>query len=48
MGAQARLVMVLHRAPERRFLAAVDAIGALEFMRSRPRFIRVVEEEYGV
>jgi homoserine dehydrogenase len=48
MGAQARLVMVLHRAPETRFLAAVEAIGALEFMRSRPRFIRVVEEEYGV
>jgi homoserine dehydrogenase len=48
MGAQARLVMVLHRAPETRFLAAVDAIGGLEFMRSRPRFIRVVEEEYGV
>ncbi len=48
MGTQARLVMVLHRAPEQRFLAAVEAIGALEFMRSRPRFIRVVEEEYGV
>jgi homoserine dehydrogenase len=48
MGAQARLVMVLHRAPEHRFQAAVDAIGGLEFMRSRPRFIRVVEEEYGV
>jgi homoserine dehydrogenase len=48
MGARARLVMVLHRAPEHRFLAAVEAIGQLEFMRSKPRFIRVVEEEYGV
>jgi hypothetical protein len=40
--------MVLHRAPERRFLAAVETIAGLGFMRSKPRFIRVVEEEYGV
>jgi homoserine dehydrogenase len=48
LGDQARLVMVLHRCPERQFLAAVDAIGALGFMRSHPRFIRVIEEEFGV
>jgi homoserine dehydrogenase len=48
MGPQARLVMVLHRAPEQRFLAAVETIAGLGFMRTKPRFIRVVEEEYGV
>ncbi|HEU4658526.1 MAG TPA: homoserine dehydrogenase [Capillimicrobium sp.] len=48
LGDQARLVMVTHRVAERQFLAAVDDIGALAFMRSRPRFIRVIEEEFGV
>jgi homoserine dehydrogenase len=48
VGGQARLVMVVHRVLEQRFLAAVDAIGALPFMRSQPRFIRVIEEEFGV
>jgi homoserine dehydrogenase len=45
---QARLVMVVHRVAERQFLAAVEQISALPFMRSRPRFIRVIEEEFGV
>jgi len=48
LGDQARLVMVVHRVPESRFFAAVDEIAGMEFMRSRPRFIRVVEEEFGV
>ncbi len=48
MGEQARLVMVLHRVPEHRFVAAVDEIAGLDFLRSRPRFIRVIEEEFGV
>jgi homoserine dehydrogenase len=48
MGDQARLVMVMHRVAERQFLAAVETIGALPFVRSRPRFIRVIEEEFGV
>jgi homoserine dehydrogenase len=48
LGDQARLVMVLHRVAEQQFMAALDEIAGLEFMRSRPRFIRVIEEEFGV
>jgi len=48
LGDQARLVMVLHRVAERQFMAALDEIAGLEFMRSHPRFIRVIEEEFGV
>jgi homoserine dehydrogenase len=48
MGDQARLVMVLHRGPELGFFAAVEEIAALPFMRSPPRAIRVIEEEFGV
>jgi homoserine dehydrogenase len=48
MGDQARRVMVLHRGPERRFFAAIDEIAALPFMRTHPRAIRVIEEEFGV
>jgi homoserine dehydrogenase len=48
LGDQARLVMVVHRVAERQFLAAVEEIGGLGFMRSHPRFIRVIEEEFGV
>lgn len=43
---RARLVLVVHRVAERSFLAAVDAIAELDFLRARPRFIRVIEEEY--
>ncbi len=46
MGDDARLVMVLHRAPEADFRAAVAEIAELEFMRSTPRAIRVLEEQY--
>jgi homoserine dehydrogenase len=48
LGDQARLVMVLHRVAERQFLAALDEIAGLEFMRAHPRFIRVIEAEFGV
>jgi homoserine dehydrogenase len=46
IGADARLVMVIHECLESRFAAAVAAIGELEEMRSAPRFIRVIEEEF--
>lgn len=46
LGDRARLVLVVHRVAERSFLKAVDAIAELDFLRSRPRFIRVIEEEY--
>jgi homoserine dehydrogenase len=47
IGDDARLVMVLHECRESNFSAAVAAIGELEEMRSPPRFIRVIEEEFG-
>jgi homoserine dehydrogenase len=46
LGDDARLVMVLHEAPERDFYAALDEIGALDFLRAAPRAIRVVEEVF--
>jgi homoserine dehydrogenase len=46
MGEEARLVMVVHRCPEQDFLAAVDEIAGLDYMRAAPRFIRVIEEEF--
>jgi homoserine dehydrogenase len=46
LGDQARLVMVLHPIEESRFFAAMEMIGGLDFMRSRPRAIRVIEEEF--
>lgn len=45
IGDDARLVMVVHRCPEKDFIAVVDEIAGLDYMRSRPRFIRVIEEE---
>ena len=44
MGDDARLEMVLHPVLESRFKAAVYLIARLEFMRSPPRFVRVIEE----
>ncbi len=44
MGDDARLEMVLHPVLESRFKAAVDLISRLEFIRSAPRFVRVIEE----
>ena len=42
----ARLVMVTHALAESRLRAAVEKIGELEFVRSPPRAIRVIEEEF--
>ena len=46
LGDDARLVMVVHPTLESRFFAACELIGRLGFVRSAPRFIRVIEEEF--
>jgi homoserine dehydrogenase len=46
LGDNARLVLVLHPLPESRFYAAVQLIAQLDFMRSAPRAIRVIDEEF--
>jgi homoserine dehydrogenase len=46
LGENARLVMVTHPLLESRLFAAIELIGALDFMRSRPRAIRVIDEEF--
>jgi homoserine dehydrogenase len=46
LGDDARLVMVLHEAPESRFYAALGEIRELPFLRAAPRAIRVIEEEF--
>jgi homoserine dehydrogenase len=46
LGGNARLTMVVHPILESRFYAALEMISALDFMRSRPRAIRVIEAEY--
>ena len=46
IGDDARLVMVMHPVPESRFRAAVDMINRLDFVRSAPRVIRVLEESF--
>jgi homoserine dehydrogenase len=46
LGENARLVMVVHPVLESRFFAACERIADLDFMRSRPRAIRVLEEEF--
>jgi len=46
MGADARLVMVVHECLESRFAAALEALAELDELRSPPRSIRVIEEEY--
>ena len=45
-GSDARLVMVIHECLESRFAAALEELGRLEELRSPPRSIRVIEEEY--
>jgi homoserine dehydrogenase len=45
-GDDARLVMVMHECRESDFTEAVREIAPLEFMRSAPRSIRVIEEEF--
>jgi len=45
-GDEARLVMVVHECLESRFAAAVEALEALDDLRSSPRSIHVIEEEF--
>jgi homoserine dehydrogenase len=45
-GADARLVMVVHECLESRFTAALEALGALDDLRSPPRSIHVIEKEF--
>ena len=46
LGENARLVMVVHPMLESRFFAALEMIAGLDFMRARPRAIRVIEAEF--
>ena len=46
IGDDARLAMVVHECLESRFASAVEEIAALRELRSAPRFIRVIEEEF--
>jgi homoserine dehydrogenase len=46
IGDDARLVMVLHPILESKFRAAVEMIERLDFVRSRPRSIHVIEEVF--
>lgn len=46
LGSNARLVMVLHPVLESKLFAAVEMIAGLEFVRARPRAIRVIDEEF--
>ncbi len=45
-GEDARLVMVIHECLESSFAAAVEALSELDELRSAPRSIRVIEEEF--
>jgi hypothetical protein len=38
--------MVTHRAPEARFYESLAELSKLDFLRSPPRAIRVLEEEF--
>jgi homoserine dehydrogenase len=46
LGDDARLVMVMHPVRESKFRAAVGLISRLDFVRSEPRVIRVIEEAF--
>jgi homoserine dehydrogenase len=46
MGDEAQLIMVMHPVSEKRFEAALEKIAKLSFLRSPPRSIRVIEEEF--
>lgn len=46
IGDDARLVMVVHQCLESSFKAAIEEIGRLDALRSAPRFIRVIEEQF--
>jgi homoserine dehydrogenase len=46
MGERARLVMVTHPVLESSLRTAVARVGEFDFVRSAPRIIRVIEEEF--
>ncbi len=46
LGGDARLVMVVHPVLESRFFAALERIAALDVLRTAPRAIRVIEEQF--
>jgi len=46
MGERARLVMVTHPVTESSLRSAMARVGEFDFLRSRPRTIRVIEEEF--
>lgn len=46
LGDNARLVMVVHPVLESRFFAALEQLGSLDALRTSPRAIRVIEEEF--
>jgi homoserine dehydrogenase len=46
-GEDATLIMVMHPVSEKRFAGALERIAGLDFLRSPPRSIRVIEEEFG-
>ncbi len=46
LGDNARLVMVVHPVLESRFFVALEELAALDVLRTDPRAIRVIEEEF--
>jgi homoserine dehydrogenase len=46
LGENARLVMVTHRVLESSLRVAIERLGESDFIRSAPRSIRVIEEEF--
>jgi homoserine dehydrogenase len=46
LGDNARLVMVTHPLLESKFFAACELIAGLDFVRARPRAIRVIDEQF--
>jgi homoserine dehydrogenase len=46
LGENARLVMVTHPVLESRMQVAIERVGEFDFVRSKPRTIRVIEEEF--
>jgi homoserine dehydrogenase len=46
LGESARLVMVTHPVLESSLRDAIERVGEFEFVRSTPRTIRVIEEEF--
>jgi homoserine dehydrogenase len=46
LGDNARLVMVVHPVLESRFFTALEALAGLDLLRTPPRAIRVIEEQF--